>query len=149
MSLQVAVAFNAIRSPLTRDAVAGLARKVLNSEGMRHAELSIALVDPKSMAELNENHLGHAGTTDVISFGFLPSHEGAPLVGDIYICPDVARGNARTHGCSLREEIARLVIHGTLHVLGHDHPEGSHRMESPMWQRQEALLQSWLEAVAA
>jgi rRNA maturation RNase YbeY len=91
------------------------------------------------MARLNRRHLGHAGPTDVISFGFAPS-PGEGLVGDVYICPDVARANARVAGCGVREELLRLVVHGTLHVLGWDHPVGRARESSPMWRRQEALL---------
>ncbi len=63
-----------------------------------------------------------------------------PVVGDIYIAPGVARRNAARHGAGVREEIARLVVHGTLHVLGYDHPEGEERTASRMWRRQERLL---------
>ena len=64
------------------------------------------------------------------------------MVGDIYIAPQVARANAMRFGRGVREELARLVIHGTLHVLGHDHPDGTDRTSSPMWRRQERLLSS-------
>ena len=64
------------------------------------------------------------------------------VVGDIYIAPEVARANAIRFGRRVREELARLVIHGTLHVLGHDHPDGTDRTISPMWRRQERLLSS-------
>ena len=63
-----------------------------------------------------------------------------PIIGDIYIAPEVARAQAIAHGVGVREELARLAVHGTLHVLGHDHPEGNARMASPMWKRQEQLL---------
>jgi probable rRNA maturation factor len=62
------------------------------------------------------------------------------LVGDIYIAPEVARRNALSFGVPQREEVARLVVHGVLHVAGYDHPEGAARIESPMWRRQEQLL---------
>jgi len=62
------------------------------------------------------------------------------IVGDIYIAPDVARRNARDNGAGVRAELARLVIHGTLHVLGYTHSEGAERMTGEMWRRQEALL---------
>ena len=88
------------------------------------------------MARLNRRHLGHAGATDVISFGFAPTPGGA-VVGDIYLCPVVARDNARAAGCGVREELLRLVVHGTLHVLGWDHPVDGARTSSPMWKRQE------------
>jgi probable rRNA maturation factor len=63
-----------------------------------------------------------------------------PRSGDVYLCPEVARENARRHGVPVREEVARLVVHGTLHVLGHEHPEDDTRTRSAMWRRQERLL---------
>jgi probable rRNA maturation factor len=63
-----------------------------------------------------------------------------PVVGDVYIAPDVARASARENGISVREELARLVVHGTLHVLGYDHPEDDTRTRSAMWKRQERLV---------
>jgi probable rRNA maturation factor len=65
-----------------------------------------------------------------------------PAVGDIYICPDVARANARKNKVSTGEELARLVVHGALHVAGHDHPDDESRMKSKMWKRQERILAS-------
>lgn len=143
MSLAVSVASDGVRAPLGRVRVANIARLVLTAEGVRKAMLSIAFVSPRHIARLNERHLGHAGATDVIAFGFARragrTGAGEPIVGDIYISPDIARRNAARHGTGVREEIARLVVHGALHVLGHDHPQDA-RAASPMWRRQEALL---------
>jgi probable rRNA maturation factor len=149
MTLQVDVATNGLRVALSRDRVASLARWVLRKENVREAELSVTFLDARAMASLNRRHLGHSGPTDVIAFEFARTHPNAPLAGDIYICPEVARGNAATHGTGVREELARLVVHGTLHVLGHEHPEGPERATSPMWQRQEELLAGWLKSRAA
>ncbi|HEV8215576.1 MAG TPA: rRNA maturation RNase YbeY, partial [Gemmatimonadaceae bacterium] len=68
-----------------------------------------------------------------------------PVVGDVYIAPDMARENARDAKVPVREEIARLVVHGTLHVLGYDHPDGEDRVRSPMWRRQERIIRRALE----
>ncbi len=149
MTLQVDVATNGLRIALSRDRVADLARWVLRMENVRKAQLSVTFLDARAMASLNRRHLGHAGPTDVIAFEFAPPHPNAPVAGDIYICPAIARENAVAHGCGVREELARLVVHGTLHVLGHDHPEGAERAASPMWLRQEKLLAGWLESRAA
>jgi len=93
---------------------------------------------------MNRLHLGHAGPTDVISFGF--RDPAGAVIGDVYICPEIASANAKLHGVPVREELMRLVVHGALHVLGHEHPEGESRMRSPMWKRQERLLARALEA---
>jgi probable rRNA maturation factor len=139
MTLVVQVATDAGPVPLARERVADIARVVLRSEGVRDALLSIAFVSPRDIARLNRRHLGHRGATDVISFQ-LTRNRREPVIGDIYIAPEVARDNARSHGVGIREELARLVVHGTLHVVGHDHPEGVGRTGSPMWKRQEALV---------
>lgn len=140
MSLVVDVALESGRVPLSRSRVGELARSVLRAEGVRDAMLSVAFVSRRAIAALNARHLGRRGATDVIAFGFKPANGGAPVIGDVYIAPDIARTNAARLGVPVREEIARLVIHGTLHVLGREHPEGSGRTRSAMWTRQEALL---------
>jgi probable rRNA maturation factor len=65
---------------------------------------------------------------------------GIPAVGDIYICPGIARRNAKRNGVSAASELARLVVHGTLHVAGHDHPDDDSRTRSAMWKKQERIL---------
>lgn len=145
MSLVVDVAAETTRPPLSRERIRAVAISVLKAERIRDAFVSITLVSPAHIARLNRTHLGHAGPTDVISFALGPlpgasSHR--PVLGDIYIAPDVARSNAKRLGGGVREEVARLVIHGTLHILGHDHPDGDDRTTSRMWRRQEQLLSS-------
>lgn len=138
-ALQVRVHADGVRLPLGRARVAELARGVLRAEGVRAAELSFTFVASTAMAALNRRHLGHRGPTDIITFE-LAAVPGVPRSGDVYVCPDVARENARRHGVAVREEVARLVVHGTLHVLGYEHPEDEGRTESPMWRLQERLL---------
>ena len=102
--------------------------------------LSITFVGRAAMSELNRRYLGHRGPTDVISFGLGRHGLKGPVVGDIYICPEIARANAKRQGVSSQEELLRLVVHGTLHTLGYDHPEGATPLESRMWRRQEKIL---------
>ncbi len=137
----VQVATDEVRVPVSRARVQRVAESVLRAERVRDAVVSITFVSDRTMAALNKRHLGHRGATDVISFGFAPTANGAPLTGDVYIAPDVARQNAAAHGAGVREEVLRLVVHGMLHVTGHDHPVDDARYASPMWRRQEQLLQ--------
>lgn len=138
-ALNVAVSSGGLRAPVAAHRIADAARRVLRAEGVRAAMVSVTLLSRSAMARLNRRHLGPSGATDVIAFGFAPA-PGAGVVGDVYLCPEVARANARSAGCGVREELLRLVVHGTLHVLGWDHPEGRTRESSPMWRRQELLL---------
>jgi len=140
MSISVYVNVRDVRAALSAARVERIARDTLRAERVRDAMLSITFVSNAAIARLNATHLGHRGATDVISFGFAGTRKGSPVVGDIYIAPAVARANALENGAPIREELARLVVHGTLHVLGYEHPENGTRTTSPMWKRQERLL---------
>jgi len=148
MSLDVDVSSDGVRLPLSRNGVAEIARQTLRHEKVRDALLSIAFIDRRAISRLNRRHLDHSGPTDVISFGFTRAVPADPVVGDIYICPDVARQNAKARGVGVREELARLVVHGVLHVLGYNHPEDGDRETSDMWQRQERLLRRIASRIA-
>jgi rRNA maturation RNase YbeY len=140
------VATDKVRIPVARARVQRAAELVLVAERVRDAQLSIAFVTEADITRLNWRHLRHRGPTDVISFGMQAAPGSATRVGDVYISPDVARRNAQAHGASVREEILRLVVHGVLHVLGYDHPDGQARYGSVMWKRQEQLLARALKA---
>jgi probable rRNA maturation factor len=119
-----------------------LARQVLVDRGVKgEAEVSLLFVDRDTIAALNQQFLGRPGPTDVLAFpiedepapggrspdlgGTGPGSESAdePLVllGDVVICPAVAAENAREHGVDEADELALLVVHGCLHLLGMDH----------------------------
>jgi probable rRNA maturation factor len=125
------------RPALPPGTVRRVARAVLAGE-RRDADLSVTFLGPLTMRRLNHRYTGHDAPTDVIAFA-LPAPERR-LAGDIYICARVAAGEARRHGIALREELIRLVVHGVLHVLGYDHPDGDGRTRSPMWRRQERYV---------
>lgn len=126
--------------PLSADRIRDLVLRTLIAERVRDALISIALVSSREIARLNREHLGHAGPTDVISFALAAGPAHGSAVGDIYICPDVVRKNAGHYGVGMREELARVVVHGTLHVLCYDHEPGEDRVSSDMWRKQERIL---------
>ena len=138
-ALAVAVSRQGTRSAISEHRLIEAVRITLRAEKVRHALISVTLVTAPRIAAINAKHLKHRGPTDVISFGF-SREKGDPVVADIYIAPAVARSNARKAGVGVREELVRLVIHGVLHALGHDHPDGEARVFSPMWRKQEALV---------
>jgi probable rRNA maturation factor len=106
----------------------------------RSADVGVTFLGPARMRALNREWKGHDYPTDVLAFP-LAQPDGS-LTGDIYICPSVARAQARELGVTAREELVRLVVHGTLHLLGHDHPDGVARTRSPMWRRQERYVKA-------
>jgi len=125
------------RAPLGPAAVTAIVRAVLRGE-RQAAAISVTFVGRDRMRGLNRRFLGASRPTDVLAFA-LPG-PGGKLAGDIYICPWVAAREARRHRVGLREELVRLVVHGTLHVLGWDHPDDESRLRSPMWRRQERYV---------
>ena len=130
------------RAPLSAARVTALVALTLKAEGVPDAMISVTFLSSRAMAKMNREQLGHAGATDIITFELTRPIASAPVTGDLYICPDVARTNAKAWGVPLREELARLVIHGTLHTLGLEHPDGEARLDSPMWKAQEKYLRA-------
>ncbi len=106
----------------------------------RNALISVTFLGRDSMRRLNAEHKGHDRPTDVLTFAL--TGPAGRIVGDVYICPWVARQEARARGISFREELIRLIVHGTLHALGRDHPEGPERTRSTMWRRQERYVEA-------
>ncbi len=111
---------------------------VLAGERSGSAALTVTFLTGQQMRALNRRSLGRDRATDVITFAM---RHGGMLVGDICICPSVAAGSAARFGVPAREELLRLVVHGTLHALGQDHPSGPGRAASVMWRRQERYVQ--------
>jgi probable rRNA maturation factor len=107
--------------------------------GVSSAEISITWLTDDEIADLNHEYLDHEGPTDVISFQLYESGMEDP-VGDIYIGYEQAIRQAVTFTTTLDDELVRLAVHGTLHVLGFDHPDGEARLDSEMWGLQEAIV---------
>lgn len=122
---------------LARTLRRGVRLALASTESSPEGELSVTCLDEDEMAELNRRWLDREGPTDVIAFDL---GSGGRLTGDVYLCPDVARRQAEEAGVAVREELVRLAIHGTLHVLGHVHPVDEERWSSPMFRLQERLL---------
>jgi rRNA maturation RNase YbeY len=108
--------------------LARVARRIVAWEGARRLRVDLTLLDAAAMRRLNRRATGRRGLTDVIAYA-MPQPDGSVL-GDVYLCPSVAG----------EEELVRLVVHGTLHVLGYDHPDGPGRTRSTMWRRQERYV---------
>lgn len=101
------------------------------------SHIDITLLSAAAMRRANRRATGRRRLTDVIAYP-LPQPDGA-LLGDVYICP-AAAARAATNGVGLNEELVRLAVHGALHVLGYDHPEGAARTRSRMWRLQERYV---------
>lgn len=116
---------------------------VLDGEAVAAATVSVTFLSTQRMRALNRRSFGRDRATDVIAFGML---HGDRLVGDIYVCPAVARRAAVAHDIAPREELLRLIVHGTLHAAGYEHPRDG-RTGSPMWRRQEQYVRRLAEEV--
>ena len=100
------------------------ARRILRALQGSGSELSIALVDDDEIATLNARWRGRERPTDVLAFSLLEGEHSAhrgDLLGDVVIGVETAERQARRGRRSLDDEVARLLVHGTLHLFGHDH----------------------------
>jgi probable rRNA maturation factor len=125
------------RAALPAATVRRVVRAVLAGE-RREATVSVTFLGPVRMQALNRAYLGHDRPTDVIAFGL--GQPNGSVVGDVYVCRAIAAREATRRGIPLRQELVRLVVHGTLHVLGWEHPEDESRVRAPMWRRQERYV---------
>lgn len=119
-----------------------LAETIMREESYpEDAEVTLLFVDESEMSAYNERFLSRDGPTDVLAFpveelipGVVPDHDphGPPLMlGDVVIAPSYVRRQAEAHGVSFEDEMALMVTHGILHLLGYDHidDDGAERME--------------------
>ena len=106
--------------------------------------MELTFLGPVAMRRLNRRATGRRSLTDVIAF-VLPQADGTVL-GDVYLCRQAAErwvkngGKGKREEGGVSEELVRLAVHGTLHVLGYDHPDGPGRTHSMMWRKQEGYV---------
>jgi probable rRNA maturation factor len=160
MTIEVFAADEQTDKPVDTMRWVRLAEGVLDAEGVRgDAELSMLFVDEAAMTDLNKRFLGKDGPTDVLAFpideepveggrspdsggtgpGYLPAEPSdlPTLLGDVVICPTVAERNAPEHAGTFEDEMALLVVHGILHLLGMDHEDEG---EAEVMERREQEL---------
>lgn len=116
---------------------------VLKLEGRRAGEIGIRLTDDAELREVNRRWRGIDRATDVISFAYDENEPDAvkrPVGGDLVISMDRVRAQAKRYRDSEGAELARLVIHGVLHLGGHDHARPSERTR--MRKREDAILKA-------
>ncbi|MHB8831401.1 MAG: rRNA maturation RNase YbeY [Patescibacteria group bacterium] len=106
---------------LSAPKVRRLILEVLQSLKLRSAVLGVAFLPEGQMARKNKMYRRKSGPTDVLSFAYPLPKKGKMLLGDILICPKYAARQAKQDSIPLDEELKRLLIHGLLHLAGHDH----------------------------
>jgi probable rRNA maturation factor len=115
------------------DVLMALAAECLTGEGAANAELSVSFVTEEEMADLHVRYMAEEGPTDVLSFPLDETdEEGVRVLGDVVIAPAVA---ARNNPADPASEMRLLLVHGILHLLGHDHEQEGERVA--MWAIQE------------
>jgi len=112
------------------------------------AELCIKLVDEETIAQLNQRWMEKTGPTDVLAFpmdelrpGLVNEDPEEGVLGDLVVCPEVARRQAEEAGHPVGDELELLTVHGILHLLGYDHAEPEEHKE--MFDLQARLLSDW------
>ncbi len=150
ISVRIEPAFADLVSELP---VEQIARKVLEAEGVDSgSELSVVITDDKTVQDLNKRYRDRDETTDVLSFGLLPSglDDGADFatppgtrrqLGEVVISFPTARRQADEAGHEMLGEVLHLLTHGILHILGYDHEQPD--QAKAMRNKEEAVLQGW------
>lgn len=128
-----------------RHGLHGLLRDTLRSERAPAGELALVFLGERAMRRLNREYRGIDRPTDVLSFSYVGEPHAGGVLGEVFVSPAVAERQAREAGCSLAEELARLCVHGTLHVLGYD--DGTTADRRKMFRHQERYLERSLRGV--
>ena len=118
------------RSGIKAHSIKRTARAILNSVGESDATLAVSLVGDDEIRKLNRIHRGMDRSTDVLSFPLVSASDPAGserLLGDVVISVETARRQAADYDAPLEAEINRLLVHGVLHVIGHDHHRADER----------------------
>ena len=124
---------------MNRARLSELLQAALEAERAPGGGMSLAFVGDRTMRRINRDYRGVDGTTDVLSFSYVDEPHAGGVLGEIFISPEVAARQAVDAGCRISEEIARLSVHGLLHVLGYDHD--TPRARRSMLRRQEQYLE--------
>jgi probable rRNA maturation factor len=118
----------------------GVTQSVLQQAGYPSSDLSLTLVGKARMQRLNRTYRQHDCATDVLAFPMqAASHQPQAFVGDVVICVPVALSQASRFGNTPDEELLRVLIHGTLHLLGYDH-ETTEREARRMKRKEQAIF---------
>jgi probable rRNA maturation factor len=136
-------------------ALVATAKKLLAAVDEAGSSLSLTLVDDAAIREVNREHRGKDKPTDVLSFPMFEGddvpHDGVErMLGDVVVSVETARRQAAEYDATLQRELYRLLIHGLLHVLGHDHEEAVERAEMEAQERRlaDAIGMPWPYASA-
>lgn len=121
---------------ISHDRLVAAARTVLEGEGRREAEISLAVVDDETIWQLNRQYLQHDYATDVLSFVF--DSDGHSVSGEVIVSADTAATTCGQYGWSMLDELLLYVIHGMLHLVGYDDKDTASR--STMRQRERHYL---------
>jgi len=116
---KIAIASPQESVPIDRGRMRKIVRAVLDGEGIRDAEISLAFVDNPTIHRLNKRYLDHDEPTDVLSFP-LSEPKAKRLFGELVIGAEIAREQAAGRGHDVQAELALYVIHGLLHLCGYD-----------------------------
>lgn len=115
----------------------GVAKKVLKGENRERENLSVAFVSPAEIQKLNKKYRKKDEPTDALSFQ--KTSDFKEEFGEVIICPQIVRKNAKDSKLSLKKELSKVLIHGILHNFGYDH-ETSKAEEEKMNKKQEYYL---------
>lgn len=134
-SFNIIIINSSIAERLPKKKIKNVILKTLEYEKIRKASINVIIVDSEYMKQLNHKYLNHNYATDVLAFEL----EAEPLEGEIYICYQAALSQAKEYKVTITNELSRLAVHGTLHLLGYN--DDTEINKKIMYQLQEKIIQ--------
>jgi probable rRNA maturation factor len=141
ITLEIVEAYQSmVNAPSLERAAQAVFEQQLGAPENDETEVTLVISDDEQLRQLNQKFLGVDGPTDVLSFpaGYTDPETGAPYLGDVVISYPRAEAQAAAAGHPVENELQLLVVHGLLHLLGHDHVEEEDKAR--MWAAQAAIL---------
>ena len=125
---------NLTNAPVDKEFLKKIGEEVLKKEKKDSKDLSIALIRQKEIRELNKNYRKRDKSTDVLSFKY-------NTLGEVIICPEMVRANAKKFNSTFKKELARVLIHGILHLLGYSHETDAAKAKKMRKKEEDYLFQ--------
>ncbi|MEI6627371.1 MAG: rRNA maturation RNase YbeY [bacterium] len=132
-----------VKSPVNGNWLKTIVKVFASVLKIKSGYFSLAFISAEEMRKLNYSYRGKDKVTDVLSFeefNDIPTDDKQRFLGEVIICPDQLKKQAKEYGVSIKAETARLLVHGLVHLMGYDHENVSQKEEQKMVTLEQKIL---------